>query len=68
MTTGDILSFAINFGVGIYLAHFYPKSVRRKLAGGRLPPFFAAAVRVTPALGYVIIGGTLVYMGLRLTG
>lgn len=66
MTSGEWLSLAINLGVGLYLAWFYPRHVRRQFAGRRLPPFFALLATVLQPLGWLLIGGSLAYLLYRL--
>lgn len=68
MGGGEWLSMAINLAVGIYLAWFYPRTLRARLGNGRLPPLFALVVKVVGPLGYLLMAGTLLYVGARLAG
>lgn len=65
MPTGEIVSIIINITIGIYFAHFYTRSVRKKLGEGQLPPFFSVLVKIMPPLGYLLIVGTLIIGGFR---
>lgn len=68
MSYGEALSLLINIAVGIYFFYFYPRTVRSKLGSGRLPPLFAVMLRILPPIGIALIGITLVYSVLRLSG
>lgn len=68
MSGGEWLSMAINLAVGIYLAWFYPRTLRSKLGSGRMPPLFGLLLRIVPPLGYLLLVGTVVYAVMRLTG
>jgi hypothetical protein len=68
MRAGEWISLVINLGVGIYLAWFYPRTLRRKLGAGRMPPLFKLLLWTAPPLGYFIVAGTLLYSALRLSG
>ena len=68
MSTGTIISLAVNILVGIYFAWFYPRSLRRKLGGGQLPPAFAILSHLLPPLGWLLIIGSVGYAVLRLGG
>ena len=65
MSSGEIISIIINITVGIYFAHFYTRSVHKKMGVGKLPPFFSIMIKIMPPLGYLLIIGTLIVAGLR---
>lgn len=68
MGGGEWLSVAINLAVGLYLVWFYPRALRARLGSGRLPPLFALLRKVVPLLGYLLLAGTVLYVGMRLSG
>ena len=62
MTPGAIISVVINFAVGIYFIHYFPRSLKRKISTEVMPLFFRIMQTVIPLLGYLLIGATLVYL------
>lgn len=68
LSSGEIISAAINLGVAIYLIHYYPRSVRRQFRTQPMPPLFAVLVKAIPVAGYLLAGGTVLYVLLRLSG
>lgn len=68
MRSGEWISIVINLGVGIYLAWFYPRTLRQKLGVGRMPPLFKLLLWIVPPIGYLVVAGTLLYALLRLLG
>lgn len=67
MSWGEAFSILVNIGVGLYFVWLYPATVRKKLGQGRLPPLFERLVAILPPLGYMLIGGTLTYLALRVS-
>lgn len=61
MSRGEMISLLINIGVGIYFFYFYPRSVRKKMGGGRIPPAFALLIRILPPVGIALIVVSLLY-------
>jgi uncharacterized protein (DUF3820 family) len=68
MSTGILLSLLVNILVGIYLAWFYPRSVRKTFPDGNLPRIFAILTRVMPIVGIVLIIGSVLYGILSIGG
>ena len=68
MSGGEWLSAVINLAVGVYLAWFYPRSLRARLGAGRMPPFFVIMLKIMPPFGFLLLAATLLYVGLRLSG
>lgn len=68
MSSGDILSILINLAVGIYFALFYPRSVRKRFSTQPPPRGFVLLLKVVPAVGYLIIGLTVIYAVALLVG
>ena len=66
MTPGEIVSIAINFAVGIYFVHYFPRNLKRKIPAEAMPPFFAIMLTIVPLLGYLLIAATLIYIGMDL--
>ncbi len=66
MSGGELLSLLINIAVGIYLAWYFPASLRGKL--DRMPRLFTVLNRLLPPLGYLLIIASLVFAALRLSG
>ena len=66
MQSAEVISIVINLLVGVYFAWYYPRSVRKKLSGGQLPPAFVFLLKYIPLFGYFVIAITLVYAIYRL--
>ncbi|MFA7632211.1 MAG: hypothetical protein WCX90_00965 [Thiohalomonadaceae bacterium] len=64
MGGGEFLSLLINTGVGIYLAWYYPRSVRGRL--DQMPQIFTLLNRLLPVVGYLLIAGSVFYGLLRM--
>jgi hypothetical protein len=65
MGGGELLSLLINFGVGVYFAFYYPRSVHGKL--DRMPRIFTVLNRVLPVIGYLLMVLSAVYALLRVS-
>lgn len=68
ISTGELLSIFINLAVGIYFAVYYPRSVHKRFSSHTMPRAFIILVKVVPAVGYLIIGLTVIYTVAMLTG
>lgn len=66
MNYGELISILINIGVGLYFAHYYPRTLRRRLDEARLPPLFALLLKVLPPLGWLLIIASVGYAIARL--
>lgn len=61
MSSSIALSLLVNICVGVYFAHFYPKTLDRSFKGQRLPPFFAFLGRVLPPFGWALVIASVLY-------
>ena len=61
MSSGVVLSLVLNILVGIYLARFYPRSVRRQFPNTQPPPAFGLLLKILPPFGVLLIVGSIVY-------
>ena len=64
----EILALLLNLAVGVWFVRYYPRYLRKRIPPHATPRAFRILLPAVQVLGYVVIAGTLVYAGLRLTG
>ncbi len=67
MNYGDFVSLIINLGVGAYFVYFFPRQLNRQMPENK-PRLFVYLEYLIPSIGYVLIGGTILYVLLILVG
>jgi cellobiose-specific phosphotransferase system component IIC len=68
VSTGLLLSLAINLLVGAYFVWFYPRSVHRQFSGRQVPPAFSILLRILPPAGALLMLASVLYAILALAG